>query len=107
MARDGLKYVMVFTDGESNEPKDTVKEAEKLHKVADRTYALGIGSGINYKELHDIASNDSFVGEMTDFAQLEAFVRNFVFVQKGCQTSQKKAHRIDVSNHEVFPISAK
>ena len=104
MTRDrAKKYVMVFTDGASNGPGDLIKEAEELHKVADRTYALGIGSGIDENELREIASSDTYVGKMTDFAQLDAFVRKFVLGgQNGCKTNEKKPHRIKVTSYVCY-----
>ena len=93
MARNGLKYVMVFTDGVSNNNAETVKESDLLHEVANRTYALGIGQEINKDELFQIASNPRYVGDMTTFSDLEAFVRIFVKNQKGCATTSKQAHR--------------
>jgi len=93
MARNGLKYVMVFTDGGSNNNAATVKESNLLHGVASRTYALGIGEGINKDELKQIASDPRYVGDMTKFSDLEAFVRIFVKEQKGCATTSKQAHR--------------
>ena len=92
-ARNGLKYVMVFTDGGSNNNAQTVAEANNLHQVTSRTYAFGIGSGINMKELYQIASDPMYVGDMSSFKDLENFVRNFVLVQKGCYSEEKQAHR--------------
>ena len=92
-ARDGLKYVMVFTDGASNDNSATVREANELHKVANRTYAFGIGSGINMNELEQIASDKRYFADMSSFSLLQAFVRSFVIDQKGCYTPKKQAHR--------------
>ena len=49
--RNETTYVMVFTDGESNEPADTVAQAELLHPLVDEVFAFGIGDGINEEEL--------------------------------------------------------
>ena len=96
------KYVMVFTDGKSGDKSATIAQAKLLHGVSNRTYALGIGSGVDYEELKEIASNDSYVGDMTTFSQLQAFSRKFVREQKGCATLFKQAHRsvnLDTMTH--------
>ena len=93
MARDGLKYVMVFTDGVSYDTNRTTVEAPLLHQVVDRVYAFGIGNGINMDELYKIGSSDEFVARMTDFSDLEAFVRKFIIEQNGCASPNKQAYR--------------
>ena len=106
MTRGGLKYVALFTDGQSNEPEETAIAAESLHQVADRTYALGIGTGINMTELGLIASDAAFVGDMTSFSQLTAFIRVFVLIQDGCYTTSKQAHRaIDLKHMKHYGMS--
>ena len=106
MARNGLKYVMVFTDGASNSFAATSAEAQLLHGVADRTYAFGIGSGINLNELNAIASDPSYVGTMTTFSQLEAYVRKFIVEQQGCKTQIVQPHRgVDLKKQTVAGMS--
>ena len=106
MARNGLKYVMVFTDGQSNSFSATSSEAQQLHSVADRTYAFGIGTGIDMNELNAIASDPAFVGRMTSFADLEAYVRLFIVQQLGCKTPIKQAHRaVDLRNMKSIGMS--
>ena len=75
MARDGPKYVMVFTDGVSNNFTATSIEAQKLHGVADRTYAFGIGKSYREVELEAIATDPAYVGTMKNFDDLEAYVQ--------------------------------
>ena len=58
--QDELKYVMVFTDGQSNSGQDVEGESRQLHEVVDRTYAIGITNGINYDELLLIASQPNY-----------------------------------------------
>ena len=106
MTRDGLKYVMVFTDGQSNNRAETTAEAQKLHGVCDRTYAFGIGNGIDRDELDIIASKPGYSAEMTSFSLLEAFSRKFVREQKGCATLVKQAHRaLDLDTMTHFGMS--
>ena len=107
MARkDGLKYVMVFTDGASNDADATTEEAKKLHGVVNRTYALGIGDGINMDELYRIGSNDEYVARMTDFSDLKAFVRKFIIEQDGCESTNKQAYRaVDLDKMKHYGMS--
>ena len=97
-ARKGKKYVMVFTDGESNDRDDLQTESDKLHEVVDEVFAFGIGNGPNEDELKIIASNSSrgFGWEiMEDFSKYEYFIRNFIKVQGGCDTKFIKPFRTD------------
>ena len=97
---------MVFTDGGSNGGADLESEANKLHEVADRVYAIGISDGINYKELHQIASEETYVATLQHFSDLEAFARKFVKEQKGCFTEVKQAHRaIDLDSMFHYGMS--
>ena len=84
---------MVFTDGGSDDRAALEPEAYKLHEAADRVYAIGISNGINYEELHLIASDETYVATLQEFSDLEAFARKFVKEQKGCYTEVKQAHR--------------
>ena len=43
MARDGYRYVMVFTDGKASDPWDLPDEAELLKKEVNEVFAFGIG----------------------------------------------------------------
>ncbi|XP_056003035.1 cartilage matrix protein-like isoform X1 [Ostrea edulis] len=58
------KYVIVLTDGRSNDNSRTVNAASALHKVPNVTViAIGIGKAIDMNELHIIATdrNHTFV----------------------------------------------
>lgn len=58
------KYVIVLTDGRSNDNSKTVQAAMALHNVPNVTViAIGIGRAIDVNELHIIATdrNHSFV----------------------------------------------
>ena len=43
MARDGYKYIMVFTDGKATDAKDLPNQAELLKKEVNEVFAFGIG----------------------------------------------------------------
>ena len=97
-ARRGKKYVMVFTDGVSDDSKDVPYQATQLQSVVDEVYAFGIGTGINENELQTIASNKTrgYGWEvMDDFSKYEYFIRNFILIQGGCDTEFIKPFRID------------
>lgn len=58
------KYVIVLTDGRSNDNSKTVQAAMNLHSVPNVTViAIGIGNAIDMNELHIIATdkNHTFV----------------------------------------------
>ena len=104
-ARDGLKYVMFFLDG-TKDLAATTYEAQLLHGVANRTYAFGIGPGAGMDFLNAIASDPAYVGTMTTFSQLEAYVRKFVIEQQGCQTQIVQPHRgIDLNEASIAGMS--
>ena len=106
MARDGPKYVMVFTDGVSNNFTATSIEAQKLHGVADRTYAFGIGKSYREGELEAIATDPAYVGTMKNFDDLEAYVRKFVVEQQGCKTELVRPYRgFRLKTQNVFGMS--
>ena len=101
-ARNGKKYVMVFTDGQSTDSSNLNSEATKLHAAVDEVYAFGIGDGPTESELELIASNPMRgIGWeiMEDFSKYEFFIRNFVLIQGGCETDHIKPFRID---NELF-----
>ena len=104
--RSSPQYIMVFTDGYSDDEASTMSEASQLHKVVDRVYAFGITSGIDYNELQAIASDDDFVATLQDFSDLEAFARKFVIEQKGCYTEVKQSHRaLDLGTMHHYGMS--
>ncbi|XP_033733474.1 collagen alpha-1(XII) chain-like [Pecten maximus] len=62
------KYVVVMTDGQSNEPQLTVANANSLkHQPNVTVIALGIGSGVDNAELQAIASDRKHVFTVSNF----------------------------------------
>lgn len=53
---DADKVVILLTDGLSRNPNDTARQAAKARESGITIFAIGIGSGADKKELHDIAS---------------------------------------------------
>ena len=43
LARDGYKYIMVFTDGQATDGDKLPSEAESLKKEVNEVFAFGIG----------------------------------------------------------------
>ena len=94
---------MVFTDGASNDNSATVQEARHLHRIADKTYGFGIGSGIQENELRQIASKPEYYAKMTNFAELQDFARKFFGPQKGCATTKRQGwDKIKECDYVIF-----
>ena len=97
MARnDSIKYVMVFTDGQSGDSVD--QPAILLHNVTDNVYAFGIGSNVNEYELESIAFDkriDHGWQIMNTFDEFETFINNFIHRQNGCKTLKIQPYRND------------
>jgi len=91
--RNGTTYVMVFTDGESNEPPDTVDQAELLHPLVDEVFAFGIGTGIVEEELEAIASKQSHMDIMENVQSYEDYISQFILKHGGCNTRQIRPYR--------------
>ena len=101
--RNGQKFVMVFTDGKSNDPKPPsypdwpilAEEAKLLHNSVDEVFAYGIGEeGVDEAELQLIASdkiNGWYV--MHNFTSYIYVINKFILEQGGCDTDRKKPFR--------------
>ena len=69
--RAGVANILiVMTDGQSNNPTLTTQEADKLHKMNIKTFAIGIGSGVRQSELGHIASDSHHVFQVQNFDAL-------------------------------------
>ena len=66
------RVAIVLTDGLSRTPDVTAREAELARKVGIQIFAIGIGEGIDKRELMDIASKptDKFFLHVDDFGSL-------------------------------------
>ncbi|XP_013390182.2 sushi, von Willebrand factor type A, EGF and pentraxin domain-containing protein 1-like [Lingula anatina] len=72
-ARKGIPQIaIVITDGLSDDPTETKKEAELAQKQGIEIFAIGIGNFTNYSELQAIASDpdDGHVYNVDDFTAL-------------------------------------
>ena len=66
------KVLVVITDGESTEPAETIKQAEKVHSDWRNIQVIAIGvAGANLTELEIIASTKEQVFFLDDFAAFE------------------------------------
>jgi uncharacterized protein YegL len=68
------RSVVVFTDGQSNSPLETAKQAASLRDLTQANiYSVGIG-GYNLVELKAIASNPMYVFTMANYQQLTVLI---------------------------------
>ncbi|XP_064630158.1 collagen alpha-4(VI) chain-like isoform X2 [Lineus longissimus] len=68
------KIGIVITDGKSQRPWETAREALKVQKTGTILFAVGIGNNISFDELHSIASADDFVLTVDSFHDLRDIV---------------------------------
>lgn len=66
---DSAKFVIVITDGRSDEPISTEREAKLLHSMAN-VISIGVGPSVDRSELETIASNHRFL-TVENFALLK------------------------------------
>lgn len=71
--KDVAKVAIILTDGLSLKPDITAKEADLARMMGIQIFAIGIGSGIDKRELADIASRplDTFMMHVDDFNSLK------------------------------------
>lgn len=73
-----------MTDGKSNSEEETRKSANalKVHNVT--VFAIGVSNGVNKQELNDMATDASFVYEISNFNNLATVQKSLR--QKTCQS---------------------
>lgn len=78
--RPGAKrFVIVLTDGRSNEEALTAHAATSLKKHVDEVFAIGVGNAVDEKELHTIATDDGHhVFTIRSFNELKNLHGNIV-----------------------------
>ncbi|XP_074656744.1 uncharacterized protein LOC141909958 [Tubulanus polymorphus] len=70
--RPGVQKIgVVITDGKSYENYQTVKQAQLAKQEFIKLYALGIGNKVDRKELHQIATDPTYISSVYDFHILE------------------------------------
>lgn len=74
----GLFVAVVITDGLSQLPYETKKEAEALHDLGVHVYAIGVGEHYDVEELKSIASDPvNNVFEVSSYTVLENIAEHF------------------------------
>ncbi|XP_053378738.1 collagen alpha-1(XIV) chain-like [Mercenaria mercenaria] len=62
--------VIVLTDGKSNNRLETIKEAQTLHLISDDVISIGVGAGIDMKEIQTIATDNHHVFDLQSYSAL-------------------------------------
>ena len=82
--RDGVaKLLIVFTDGESDDPFRTIKEARLTHAAGINVFAIGIGKDARQRELQSIASRGQYVFTVSSYPALKS-IKSLLAI-KACQ----------------------
>ena len=100
---DSIKYVMVFTDGQSSDNVD--QPAILLQNITDNVYAFGIGGNVDEDELESIAldKRKSHGWQiMNTFDEFTSFIRNFINRQKGCKTLKIQPYRNEYMKEPIY-----
>lgn len=83
-ARSWVRHVaIVITDGESNYPKETKKEAQLCHQEGIQTFAIGVGQSVVKAELEAIASASDLVFTVDSYGALESLRQTLAW--KACE----------------------
>ena len=93
VARPNVAQIaIVLTDGLSADERQTAKEARIAHKLGIKTFAIGIGSGVDMIEIRNIASDpsDDFVFQVADFGSLDAIKETLAIKTCGVKPAEQK-----------------
>ncbi|XP_062584734.1 sushi, von Willebrand factor type A, EGF and pentraxin domain-containing protein 1-like isoform X2 [Saccostrea cucullata] len=69
---DVPKIAVIITDGQSNDKFATLSEAELLRNESVFIFSVGVGSGTDKSELEGMASNKSYVFDVSTFDALDS-----------------------------------
>ncbi|XP_061164210.1 matrilin-2-like isoform X2 [Saccostrea echinata] len=69
---DVPKITVIITDGQSNDRYATLSEAELLRNSSVIIFSVGVGSGVDKAELKGMASNESYVFDVSTFDALDS-----------------------------------
>lgn len=75
------KIMIVITDGSSENPAETIRQAQMAKAQGIRIIAVGIGTNVFLEELQEIATNQQKLYQAPDFAALqgiESLIRNMI-----------------------------
>jgi len=71
LRKDSLKYLLVFTDGRSNNVKTNLKTvSDSIKDMGVNVISVGAGHTINHRELEEIATDDKHVFYVGGYAYL-------------------------------------
>lgn len=70
---DARSILVIITDGQATDPKQTIQAAETLKQDNITIIAVGIGVGIDMVELNAIASDPRYIIQANDFEALGKF----------------------------------
>ena len=81
---DVQRVVIVITDGQSLNQKETIEAAESLHKLNIHTFSIGVGKHVDAAELEKIASSKENTYSVIKFGELKGLEKsiNKVVCQK-------------------------
>ncbi|XP_060581930.1 collagen alpha-4(VI) chain-like, partial [Ruditapes philippinarum] len=87
------KILVVMTDGQSSDPTGTATEARIIHYSNIKVIAIGIGSGVQSKELNAIATDSQHAFTVPSFDSLQT-------IEKEIQTATCVSEKIDLQTCE-------
>ena len=68
-SNESTQIAIIMTDGRSNLPNATKKEAEMLHNQTNfKVFAVGVGDAVDFSELLNIASSTAFAIQIANFS---------------------------------------
>ena len=72
-SREGIpKIAVVVTDGGSDHPSETVRQATLAHQAGIIVFAIGVGNAVVQTELQAMATNNTYVHNVENFDGLSA-----------------------------------
>lgn len=84
------KILVVMTDGQSSDPTATATEARIIHYSNIKVIAIGIGSGVQTKELNAIATDSQHAFTVPSFNSLQS-------IETEIQTATCVSEKIDIA----------
>ena len=91
------RIAIVVTDGQSNNPSETIAAAERAHLANILSYAVGVGNNIDLTELNAIASapQSQFVRLLTAFDSSELRSLQETLNNEACTGKQRIFHVVE------------
>ena len=87
---EGIPVAILITDGQSNNPVDTRRQALALHNTTEfEVFAVGIGNDVHRNELMNIAGDPQSVIQIENFNASEFDRFESLFAVQACRGKQK------------------